>query len=68
MIPAASGACSDAQPMKALILSKAEAEKYVTGTGTDTEEDLDPHLNPKYTFDRFIPGGGNRFGAEAPDD
>ena len=53
-----------AQPMKALILSKAEADKRNTCDQTD-DDDTDPHLNPKYTFDAFIQGDGNRFACAA---
>ena len=52
-----------AKPMKAMILSKSEAERR---TANDTvPDDTDPHLNPKYTFDSFIPGDGNRFARAA---
>ena len=53
-----------AQPMKALILSKAEADKRNACDQTD-DDDTDPHLNPKYTFDAFIQGDGNRFACAA---
>ncbi len=52
-----------ARPMKALIVSKSEAEK-LTGDDDDSE-DNDPHLNPKYTFDTFVQGDGNRFARAA---
>ncbi len=53
-----------AQPMKALILSKAEADKRNACDQTD-DDDTDPHINPKYTFDAFIQGDGNRFACAA---
>ncbi len=53
-----------AMPMKALILSKAEAEKRNTVNPPD-QDDTDPHLNPRYTFDAFIQGDGNRFARAA---
>ncbi len=52
-----------AQPMKALILSKSEADKR--STIHPTPDDTDPHLNPRYTFDAFIPGDANRFARAA---
>ena len=54
-----------AQPMKALIMPKKEAEKYLSKDNSDEEDDTDPRLNPKYTFDAFIQGDGNRFAKAA---
>lgn len=52
------------QSIKAEIISKTEADRR-KGKDTVTTQDNDPHLNPKYTFDSFIPGEGNRFAQAA---
>ena len=53
-------------PMKAEIITKAEADRRKGGTDSGSgEDDNDPHLNPRYTFDSFIPGDGNRFAQAA---
>lgn len=49
------------QPMQARIIGKSEAEKI----NPIVPDDNDPHLNPKYTFDSFITGDGNRFARAA---
>ena len=48
------------RPMRAEILLRAEAERRVSAAETTRKENK-PHLNPKYTFDRFVVGSGNRF-------
>lgn len=54
-----------AQPMKAQILGKSEADRLMEGIVSKSEDDNDPHLNPRYTFDTFVPGEGNRFARAA---
>ncbi len=56
---------ADGKPHKALILSKEEAEARRKETDTETADDNDPHLNPKYTFDNFVTGDSNRFACAA---
>ena len=51
---------ADGTPHRALILSKEEAEVRRKQTSDSTEDDTDPHLTPKYTFDTFITVGSNR--------
>ena len=46
--------------MKAEILTRAEIESR-RALGPRAENENDPHLNPKYTFESFVVGGGNRF-------
>ena len=46
--------------MRAEILTRAEIETRRGGEPAG-EEDNDPHLNPKYTFESFVVGVGNRF-------
>ncbi len=46
--------------MKAEILTRAEIESR-RALGPGREKENDPHLNPKYTFESFVVGGGNRF-------
>ena len=53
------------QPMKAEIITKAEAERRMLKINPDPVDINDPHLNPRYTFDSFIPGEGNRFAQAA---
>ena len=48
------------RPMRAEILLRAEAERRVSAAENSRKENK-PHLNPKYTFDRFVVGSGNRF-------
>ena len=52
---------SAGKPMKARLLSKAEAERLDSIQGSSGKDDNDPHLNPKYTFENFVVGSGNRF-------
>lgn len=56
---------ADGKAHKALILSKEEAEARRRKTLQEPADDTDPHLNPKYTFDSFIPGDSNRFARAA---
>ena len=56
---------ADGKAHKALILSKEEAEARRRKTLQEPVDDTDPHLNPKYTFDSFIPGDSNRFARAA---
>ena len=56
---------ADGKTHKALILSKEEAEARRRKTLQEPADDTDPHLNPKYTFDSFIPGDSNRFARAA---
>ncbi len=46
------------QPMKAVMMTKAELDEQEKTPGKD---DNDPRLNPKYTFESFVVGSGNRF-------
>ncbi len=48
------------RPMKAELLTRAELEERRNRLQGD-KDDNDPHLNPKYTFESFVVGGGNRF-------
>ena len=48
------------RPMRAEILLREEAESRMNAAESGHTEN-DPRLNPKYTFDRFVVGGGNRF-------
>ena len=52
---------TEGKPLKARILGKDEAEKWLIGTDETEEDDNDPHLNPRYTFNNFIQGDSNRF-------
>ncbi len=56
---------ADGKPLRALILSKEEAEMRRVKTTTGDTDDTDPHLNPKYTFANFITGDSNRFARAA---
>ena len=50
------------QPIKVVLLSRDEMAARKKGSGeTRSPGANDPHLNPKYTFESFVVGGGNRF-------
>ena len=45
-----------------VLLTKDEMKaRTETDEDTDKTDDTDPHLNPKYTFESFVVGNGNRF-------
>ena len=52
---------SAGKPMKAMLVSKSQAEKMTINPADPEKDDTDPHLNPKYTFESFVVGNGNRF-------
>ena len=49
--------------MKIALLSRDEMQKKLAdgNDGKKEQDDNDPHLNPKYTFESFVVGSGNRF-------
>ncbi len=47
--------------MHAELLTKSEMEHRLSAEKAPEEDGNDPRLNPKYTFDRFVVGSGNRF-------
>ena len=49
------------RPVHAEILTRAEAESRMSPKDRTESGSTHPHLNPKYTFDRFVVGTGNRF-------
>ena len=50
------------QPIKVVLLNRDEMAARKKGSGeTRSPGANDPHLNPKYTFESFVVGGGNRF-------
>ena len=50
------------KPMQIVLLTKEEMEARTANNGSvKTQDDNDPHLNPKYTFDTFVVGANNRF-------
>ena len=50
------------KPVRIVLLNKEEMRaKLDTGDTEKTPDDTDPHLNPKYTFESFVVGNGNRF-------
>lgn len=49
------------RPMHAEMLLQAELDKRIRVEEEAAEEEAQPRLNPKYTFDRFVVGSGNRF-------
>ena len=54
------------RPMKIVLLSKDEmAERLLSDGKDDSQDDNDPHLNPKYTFESFVVGNANRFAQAA---
>ncbi|MCR4875605.1 MAG: chromosomal replication initiator protein DnaA [Clostridiales bacterium] len=48
------------RPLRVELLTREEMDQRLQRDGAE-ETDLDPRLNPKYTFDRFVVGFGNRF-------
>ena len=51
---------SAGRPMKAMLLGKTSADEMEDGKELPDNND-DPKLNPKYTFENFVVGTGNRF-------
>ena len=50
------------KPLRLVLLNKEElAARTSPAAGQKPEDDNDPHLNPKYTFESFVVGNGNRF-------
>ena len=47
--------------MRIMLLTKDEMEARTPNRGADAEDDNDPRLNPKYTFESFVVGNANRF-------
>ena len=48
------------KPIKVTLLTRNEMNARLDGKDTEPA-DTDPHLNPKYTFESFVVGSGNRF-------
>ncbi len=48
-------------PVKVVLLTRNEMNSRLEGKGSKDPTDTDPHLNPKYTFESFVVGSGNRF-------
>ncbi len=50
------------RPMKIMLLNKEEIEKRIEPDPVrPQQDDNDPRLNPKYTFESFVVGNANRF-------
>ena len=50
------------RPMKIMLLNKEEMEKRIEpDPARPQQDDNDPRLNPKYTFESFVVGNANRF-------
>ena len=49
------------RPIKAQILTPAQADEYRAGVTPAEKPQDDSSLNPKYTFDTFVVGDNNRF-------
>ena len=47
------------KPMKAVLMTRAEVDG--NKPPEETTDENDPRLNPKYTFETFVVGSGNRF-------
>ena len=47
-------------PVKPMLMTRKQLEDLDNGTDPDPDVN-DPKLNPKYTFESFVVGGGNRF-------
>ena len=50
---------TEGRPIRARLLSRDEMRELMSERRDP--DDNDPHLNPKYTFESFVVGGGNRF-------
>ena len=52
---------SAGRPLRVTLLSKNAAEQMNTPAANPENDENDPHLNPKYTFENFVVGNANRF-------
>ncbi len=48
------------RPMRGVLRTRSELEEEAK-VNPETKDDNDPRLNPKYTFETFVVGSGNRF-------
>lgn len=49
------------RPLKAVLMSRSDLAAHLNGKDAPKEDETDPHLNPKYTFESFVVGNANRF-------
>ncbi|MBR1585883.1 MAG: chromosomal replication initiator protein DnaA [Clostridia bacterium] len=49
------------RPMRACLLTPAQADAYRAGISPEAKVDNGASLNPKYTFETFVVGSNNRF-------